>query len=151
ILREWEWSEHFAPEPETLRYCNFVADKRDLRRGIEFGCRVTAAASGELAWGWEIERADGRRARGLVLHRGIGPRSAATMPTSPGVESLRGEAYHTGLWPYEPVSFVGKRVAIIGTGATAVQAITEIAKTVGHLTVFQRTPNWCAPLHNSKI
>ena len=73
------------------------------------------------------------------------------MPTIPGVESFRGEAYHTGRWPHEPVSFADKRVAVIGTGATAVQAITEIAKTVGHLTVFQRTPNWCAPLHNSKI
>src|SRR5207237_209459 len=68
-----------------------------------------------------------------------------------GVEVFRGEAYHTGRWPHEPVSFVGKRVGIIGTGATAVQAITESAKTVGHLTVFQRTPNWCAPLHNSPI
>src|SRR5438046_10676341 len=73
------------------------------------------------------------------------------MPTIPGVESFRGEAYHTGLWPHEPVTFAGKRVAVIGTGATAVQAITEIAKTVGHLTVFQRTPDWCAPLHTSRI
>ena len=81
----------------------------------------------------------------------IGPLSAPTMPTIPGVETFRGEAYHTGRWPHSPVSFAGKRVAVIGTGATAVQAITEIAKTVGHLTVFQRTPNWCAPLHNRPI
>ena len=72
------------------------------------------------------------------------------MPTIPGIEDFRGEAYHTGTWPHEPVRFDGKRVAVIGTGATGVQAITEIAKTVGHLTVFQRTPNWCAPLHNSR-
>ena len=73
------------------------------------------------------------------------------MPAIPGVEDFRGEAYHTAAWPHQPVSFAGKRVAVIGTGATGVQAITEIAKTVGHLTVFQRTPNWCAPLHNSPI
>ena len=73
------------------------------------------------------------------------------MPAIQGVEGFRGEAYHTGTWPHEKVSFEGKRVAVIGTGATGVQAITEIAKTVGHLTVFQRTPNWCAPLHNSRI
>jgi cation diffusion facilitator CzcD-associated flavoprotein CzcO len=73
------------------------------------------------------------------------------MPAIPGLEDFRGEAYHTGTWPHEKVSFEGKRVAVIGTGATGVQAITEIAKTVGHLTVFQRTPNWCAPLHNSRI
>src|SRR5262245_21640663 len=151
ILREWEWSEHFAAQPETLRYCNFVADKLDLRRDIEFGCRIRGAAWDDAAGEWEIESEDGRRARARFVITAIGPLSAPTMPTIPGVESFRGEAYHTGLWPHEPVSFVGKRVAIIGTGATAVQAITEIAKTVGHLTVFQRTPNWCAPLHNSAI
>ena len=151
ILREWEWSEHFAAQPETLRYCNFVADKLDLRRDIEFRCRITAAVWDDEAGEWDIEREDGRRARARFLITAIGPLSAPTMPTIPGVETFRGEAYHTGLWPHEPVSFVGKRVAVIGTGATAVQAITEIAKTVGHLTVFQRTPNWCAPLHNSPI
>jgi cation diffusion facilitator CzcD-associated flavoprotein CzcO len=149
ILREWEWSEHFAAQPETLRYCNFVADKLDLRRDIEFDCRIRAATYDEAASEWEIESQDGRRARFLIT--AIGPLSAPTMPTIPGVESFRGESYHTGTWPHEPVSFAGKYVAVIGTGATAVQAITEIAKTVGHLTVFQRTPNWCAPLHNSKI
>ena len=151
ILREWEWSEHFAAQPETLRYCNFVADKLDLRRDIEFKCRIKAATYDEVASEWEIETEDGRRARARFLITAIGPLSAPTMPTIPGVESFRGEAYHTGRWPHEPVSFVGKRVGVIGTGATAVQAITEIGKTVGHLTVFQRTPNWCAPLHNSKI
>src|SRR6266567_1399426 len=131
LLREWEWSEHFTAQPETLRYCNFVADKLDLRREIEFK--------------------DGRQARARFLITAIGPLSAPTMPSIPGVESFRGESYHTGTWPHRPVSFAGKRVAVIGTGATAVQAITEIAKTVGHLTVFQRTPNWCAPLHNRPI
>jgi cation diffusion facilitator CzcD-associated flavoprotein CzcO len=151
ILREWEWSEHFAAQPETLRYCNFVADKLDLRRDIEFGCRITAALYDEATGEWELASEDGRRARSRFLITAIGPLSAPTMPAIPGVETFRGEAYHTGLWPHEPVSFAGKRVAVIGTGATAVQAITEIAKTVGHLTVFQRTPNWCAPLHNSPI
>jgi cation diffusion facilitator CzcD-associated flavoprotein CzcO len=151
ILREWEWSEHFAAQPETLRYCNFVADKLDLRRDIEFGCRITAAVYDEAAGAWEIETEGGRRERAPVLITAIGPLSAPTMPAIPGVESFRGEAYHTGRWPHAPVSFAGKRVGVIGTGATAVQAITEIAKTVGHLTVFQHTPNWCAPLHNSPI
>ena len=151
ILREWEWSEHFAPQPETLRYCNFVADKLDLRRDIELGCRVAAAVYDVAADEWAVESTDGRRMRARLLITAIGPLSAPTMPTIPGVESFRGEAHHTGRWPHEPVSFASKRVAVIGTGATAVQAITEIAKTVGHLTVFQRTPNWCAPLHNRPI
>ncbi|HEU5196796.1 MAG TPA: NAD(P)/FAD-dependent oxidoreductase [Methylomirabilota bacterium] len=151
ILREWEWSEHFAAQPETLRYCNFVADKLDLRRDIEFNCRITGAAWDDGAGEWEMASADGRLARARFLITAIGPLSAPTMPSIPGVESFCGEAYHTGRWPHGPVTFADKRVGIIGTGATAVQAITEIAKTVGHLTVFQRTPNWCAPLHNSPI
>src|SRR5262249_19727805 len=81
----------------------------------------------------------------------IGPLSAPTMPAIPGVEDFQGEAYHTGLWPHHPVSFQGKRVAVIGTGATGVQAITEIAKTAARLIVFQRTPNSCAPLQNARI
>jgi cation diffusion facilitator CzcD-associated flavoprotein CzcO len=151
LLREWEWSEHFAAQPETLRYCNFVADKLDLRRDIEFNRRIRGVFYDDAANQWEIESEDGRRARARFLVTAIGPLSAPTMPTIPGVESFRGESYHTGTWPHRPVSFVGKRVAVIGTGATGVQAITEIAKTVGHLTVFQRTPNWCAPLHNGAI
>jgi cation diffusion facilitator CzcD-associated flavoprotein CzcO len=151
LLREWEWTEHFAAQPETLRYCNFVADKLDLRRDIEFNRRIRAAVHDEAANQWEIEDEDGRRARARFLITAIGPLSAPTWPTLPGIESFRGESFHTGSWPHRPVSFEGKRVALIGTGASAVQAITEIAKTVGQLTVFQRTPNWCAPLHNSAI
>ena len=73
------------------------------------------------------------------------------MPNIPGISSFEGLSCHTHSWPKQGVDFAGKRVGIIGTGATAVQTIQEIAKTVGHLTVFQRTPNWCAPLHNGKI
>jgi len=73
------------------------------------------------------------------------------MPLIEGIDDFAGDAWHTARWPHRPVRFEGKRVAVIGTGASGVQAITEIAKTVGHLTVFQRAPNWCAPLRNSRI
>ena len=73
------------------------------------------------------------------------------MPNIPGIESFQGPSFHTHHWPKEPVSFAGKRVAVIGTGATGIQTITEVAKTAGHLTVFQRTPQQAAPLHNAKI
>ena len=151
LLRDWDWSEHFSPQPETLRYCNFVAERLDLRRDITFGWRVAAARWDEPAGQWEIESTDGRHARARVLVTAIGALSAPVMPKLPGVDEFRGEAYHTGLWPHHPVSFAGKRVGVLGTGATGVQAITEIAKTSGHLAVFQRSPNWCAPLRNNPI
>jgi len=151
LLREWDWSEHFSPQPETLRYCNLVADKLNLRRDIVFNSRVVSACYDDGDDRWEVVLEGGGRARSRFLITAIGPLSAPTMPTIPGVADFAGEAYHTGTWPHAPVSFANKRVAVIGTGATGVQAITEIAKTVGHLTVFQRTPNWCAPLHNSRI
>ena len=151
LLEEWEWSEHFAAQPETLRYLNYVADKFDFRRDIEFQSRVKAARYDETANRWEIELESGKRARAPYLITGVGPLSAPVMPNIPGKESFKGEAYHTGLWPHRPVDFEGRRVAIIGTGATGVQVIQEVAKTCARLTVFQRTPNWCAPLNNSRI
>ena len=151
LLEEWNWEEHFAGQPETERYLNYVADKFDLRRDIQFKSRVTAAHYQEDTRSWDVILEDGRRYTTRLLITAIGVLSAATMPTIPGVETFRGQSCHTHYWPKEPVRFEGKRVAVIGTGATGVQIITEVAKTVGYLTVFQRTPQWCAPLHNAKI
>jgi cation diffusion facilitator CzcD-associated flavoprotein CzcO len=151
LLEDWNWNEHFAPQPETLRYLNHVADRFDLRRDIQFRSRVTAAHYQEETRSWEVTLESGDRFQSRFLITAIGPLSAPTMPRIEGVETFKGASFHTARWPHEPVSFEGKRVAVIGTGATGVQTIQEVAKTAGHLTVFQRTPNWCAPLHNSKI
>jgi cation diffusion facilitator CzcD-associated flavoprotein CzcO len=151
LLDEWHWEEHFSAQPETERYLNYVADKFDLRRDIQFKSRVAAAHYQEDTRSWDLILEDGRRYTTRLLVTAIGVLSAATMPTIPGVETFRGQSCHTHYWPKEPVRFEGKRVAVIGTGATGVQTITEVAKTAGHLTVFQRTPQWCAPLHNAKI
>jgi cation diffusion facilitator CzcD-associated flavoprotein CzcO len=151
LLEEWEWSEHFSAQPETLRYLNFVADKFDLRRDIEFNCRVVKAAYDEGQNCWTIDMEGGASARARFLITAIGPLSAPTMPNIEGVDSFQGAAFHTSAWPHEPVDFTNKRVAVIGTGATAVQLIPEVAKTAGHLTVFQRRPNYCVPLLNSPI
>jgi cation diffusion facilitator CzcD-associated flavoprotein CzcO len=151
LLEEWDWEEHFAGQPETERYLNYVADKFDLRRDIQFKSRVTAAHYQEDTRSWDVLLEDGRRYTTRFLVTAVGVLSAATMPTIPGVETFRGQSCHTHHWPKEPVRFEGKRVAVIGTGATGVQTITEVAKTVGHLTVFQRTPQWAAPLHNGRI
>jgi cation diffusion facilitator CzcD-associated flavoprotein CzcO len=151
LLEEWNWSEHFAGQPETLRYLNLVADKFDLRRDIQFCSRVAAAVYAENVRRWNVTLDDGSRFSARFLITAIGPLSSPTMPRIEGVDTFEGQSFHTARWPHEPVDFAGKRVAVIGTGATGVQTIQTIARDVGHLTVFQRTPNWCAPLHNKKI
>jgi cation diffusion facilitator CzcD-associated flavoprotein CzcO len=151
LLDEWHWTEHFSPQPETLKYLNFVADKFDLRRDIQFKSRVKKAEWREATRDWQIALEDGSKHEARFLITAIGVLSAPTMPKIPGVETFKGLSCHTARWPHEGVDFTGKRVAVIGTGATGVQTIQEVAKTAGHLAVFQRTPNWCAPLHNGKI
>jgi cation diffusion facilitator CzcD-associated flavoprotein CzcO len=151
LLEEWDWTEHFASQPETERYLNYVADRFALRGNIQVKSRVKAAIFDEATTAWEIALEDGRRYRSRYLVTAVGPLSAPTMPRIEGIDDFEGAAYHTARWPKHPVEFGGKRVAVIGTGATGVQAIQEIAKSAGHLTVFQRRPNWCTPLHNRPI
>ncbi|MGE0222502.1 MAG: flavin-containing monooxygenase [Acetobacteraceae bacterium] len=151
LLAEWNWSEHFAPQPETLRYLNHVADRFDLRRDIQFNSRVTAARFDEDGRRWTVTLDSGEQHQSRFLVTAIGPLSADTMPRIPGVADFRGQSFHTYRWPKEPVDFSGKRVAVIGTGATGVQVIQTIAPLVAQLTVFQRTPNWCTPLNNRPI
>jgi cation diffusion facilitator CzcD-associated flavoprotein CzcO len=151
LLDEWDWEERFAGQPETERYLNYVADKFDLRRDIQFNAVVTAAHYQEDSRSWKVILDDGSHCTARFLITAVGVLSAEVMPRIPGIETFKGQSCHTHNWPKETVSFEGKRVAVVGTGATGIQAITEIAKTAGHLTVFQRTAQWSAPLHNSKI
>ncbi|MSP30841.1 MAG: NAD(P)/FAD-dependent oxidoreductase [Acetobacteraceae bacterium] len=151
LLEEWDWSEHFAGQPETLRYINHVVDRFDLRKDIRFNSRVRAAAFDEARCEWAISLDDGSTHTARFLITAMGPLSADTLPRIPGVDSFQGQSFHTYRWPHYPVDFAGKRVAVIGTGATGVQVIQTIAPLVGQLTVFQRTPNWCTPLHNRAI
>ena len=151
LLQEWDWKEHYSGQPENERYLNYVADKFDLRRDIEFNTRIVSAVYDFDENVWQVETVDGRRARGRFLITAVGILSAHYIPDFEGIDSFRGAWCHTGRWPKEGMDLAGKRVGIIGTGATAVQIIPEIAGEVGHLTVFQRTPNYCAPLRNSEI
>ncbi len=151
LLDEWDWSEHFAGQPETERYLNYMTDKFDLRRSISFSSKVVGCHYREESRSWNVILEDGSHHSCRFLVMAIGPLSAPTYPNVPGLESFVGEAYHTGLWPKHSVTFEGKRIAVIGTGASGVQVITEIAKTAKTLTVFQRRPNWCKPLHNRPI
>lgn len=151
VLKEWNWSENFAGQPEIERYCNLVADKLDLRKDIRFSSRVASAHYQDASNTWRVVLTDGTEFHSRILITGVGLLSAPTMPKFDGVEDFKGVSVHTGLWPKSGVDYAGKRVAIIGTGASGIQAIQEISKTAKQLTVFQRRPNWCTPLHNAPI
>ena len=151
LLQEWHWKELYSGQPENERYLNYVADKFDLRRHIRFNSRVESCVYDEDANRWELTMQDGHKARGQFLITAVGLLSAHYVPDFEGIHDFKGPWFHTGRWPKEGIDLAGKRVGVVGTGATAVQLITEIAREVGHLTVFQRTANYCAPLRNRPI
>ena len=151
LLQEWDWKELFSGQPENERYFNYVADKFDLRQDIQLSTRVSSAVYDEAQNVWEVHTDDGRRTRAQFLITAVGILSAHYLPDFEGLDSFEGDWRHTGMWPEEGMDLAGKRVGVVGTGATAVQLIPEIAKEVSHLTVFQRTPNYCVPLRNKEI
>jgi cyclohexanone monooxygenase len=151
LQQEWSWSERFAGQPEILAYANFVADRFDLRRDIQLETRVTAAHFDEKAGRWRIESAEGEVFSAQFCVMATGCLSTTKLPEITGRDSYEGATYHTGYWPHEGVDFRGKRVAVIGTGSSAIQAIPVIAEEAGHLTVFQRTPNYSIPSRNGPM
>lgn len=148
IQQEWTWSEKYAAQPEILAYANFVADKLDLRRSFTFNTRVVAAAWDDDNALWRISLDDGQSVTARFFITATGILSAGNIPDFPGKDTFKGETYFSGKWPHSPVDFAGKRVGIIGTGATAIQIIPKVAAQADHLTVFQRTPNYAVPLQN---
>ncbi|MFR9804137.1 flavin-containing monooxygenase [Pseudonocardia sp. RS010] len=151
LLDEWHWKERYSPQPENLRYLNYVADKFDLRRHMQFNCRVDRMDYDEATKSWRVQVSDGRTLTTRFVVTGIGLLTIPTYPRYEGLESFRGQSFHTHDWPHEPVELAGKRVAVVGTGATGIQVIAAIADQVEQLTVFQRRPNWAAPLNNRPI
>jgi cyclohexanone monooxygenase len=148
LQQEWDWSERFAGQPEIRRYLNHVADKFDLRRDIRFNSRVVSAHYREDRPEWEVETDRGDRARARFLVAGTGNLSAPKLQDFDGLDRYSGQVYRTSNWPEQSVDFTGQRVAVIGTGASGIQAIPVIAQQAAHLTVFQRTPNYATPLGN---
>ena len=145
LLDEWDWSEHFASQPEILRYLQHVADKFDLLKDIQFSSDVKSAVYDDDTRSWEIRLGDGNTYRSRFLITGVGNLSEPTLPKIEGIESFKAQSFHTSRWPHTSLKFAGTKVAVIGTGATGVQVIQEVSKDVGHLTVFQLRPEWCAP------
>ena len=151
LLAEWDWSERFPAQEETERYLNFVADRFDLRQDIRFGTRVSAADYDEGTGRWHVTTADGDDYDAQFLVMATGGLTETILPDIPGRDSFAGASYHTARWPKAPVDFRGKRVGVIGTGATGIQVIQTIAPEVEQLTVFQRTPNYTIPMRNPRL
>jgi len=148
LLQEWAWTERYPEQPEIIRYLNYVADRLDLKRDISFGTRVTSASFEAATNRWHVTTESGDRLSAKFLIAAVGCLSAANIPDIPGLDGFSGDWYHTGQWPHEGVDFTGKRVGMIGTGSTGIQAAPVIAETASHLTVFQRTANYSVPARN---
>ncbi len=148
LERDWEWSEKYAPQPEILRYAQHVADKHDLRRDIEFNTKVTSAAWDDVAKRWSISTATGTTLGAKHYVMATGCLSVPKEVDIDGTDRFKGDVYFTSRWPHEGVDFTGKRVAVIGTGSSAIQSIPIIAGQASQLTVFQRTPNFSMPANH---
>ncbi|HUS41445.1 MAG TPA: alpha/beta hydrolase fold domain-containing protein [Ilumatobacteraceae bacterium] len=151
LQQEWTWSERYAAQPEILRYAQFVADKHDLRRDVRFNTRVTSAEWNDDTHRWVIhtDTGDDLTCRHYIMATGC--LSMPKVPDIEGTDRFGGEVYFTSTWPHDGVDFTGKRVAVIGTGSSAVQSIPLIAAEADQLTVFQRTPNFSIPARNGPI
>jgi cyclohexanone monooxygenase len=148
LQQEWSWSERYAGQPEVRRYLDWVTDRLGLRDHMRFSTPVTGASWSESARRWRVRAGDSEtyEARFLVLATGF--LSAPVLPDIPGLPGFGGDLVHTAAWPADGVELAGRRVGVIGTAASGVQVIQEIASVVERLTVFQRTANWCFPLRN---
>ncbi|MGD9615313.1 MAG: flavin-containing monooxygenase [Alphaproteobacteria bacterium] len=151
LLKEWTWSERYPEQPEILRYLNYVTDRFDLRRDISFGARVVEARYDGAANRWHVATETGEHYDATYLITAVGCLSSANIPNIPGLDGFKGAWYHTGQWPHGRVDFTGKRVGMIGTGSTGIQAAPVIAETAAHLTVFQRTANYSIPARNAPL
>ena len=157
IMPEWTWTERFASQPELLRYAKTAAQRMNIRECYTFNVKVVSATFDDVANFWSLELSSGKRVTTRYLITAVGPLSATRMPDIPGIDKFKGESFHSSRWPRGdndgPLvsDFTGKRVGIIGTGATGVQIIPVVAQTASSLHVFQRTPNWCTPLGNHPL
>ncbi|MGE0419149.1 MAG: flavin-containing monooxygenase [Acetobacteraceae bacterium] len=148
IEQEWKWPETFSAQPDILRYANFVADRLDLRRDIQFNTKVTDATFDEATHRWTVRTDKGDVVSCQHFVMATGCLSSARRPDFKGADSFKGATYHTGHWPHHKVDFTGLRVGVIGTGSSAIQAIPVIAKEAKEVFVFQRTPNFSIPSRN---
>jgi cation diffusion facilitator CzcD-associated flavoprotein CzcO len=148
LEQEWEWTERYATQPEILRYARHVADRFELRRDIRFDTRIAGARYDEARQRWQLTSDRGKIFAAPVCILATGCLSVPNRPRIEGIEDFAGDVYHTGEWPHAGVDFTGRRVAVIGTGSSAIQSIPVIARDARHVTVFQRTASYAVPARN---
>ena len=145
LQQEWDWPQKYSEQKDILEYANHVADRFDLRTYIKFSTRVISAKYDENINMWNIKTDIGDEYEARFFIMATGTLSVPNEPKFEGLNSFKGEWYMTGNWPHQEPDLEGKKVGIIGTGSSAIQAIPVIAEKAKHLTVFQRTPQYSIP------
>ncbi len=148
LLDEWQWSERFPGQAEIKRYLHYVADKFDLRDRVQLNTRIASAHWDESAARWVVTSEAGQVWRARYLISCVGMLSAPKLPPFAGHDQFKGDIVHTARWPQQGIDLTGKRVGVVGTGATGIQVIQTIASQVAQLTVFQRTPQYAVKMNN---
>ena len=151
LQQQWSWTERYASQPELLRYCDHVADRFKLRPNMQFDTKVTAAHYDQTSARWTIRTSRGEQVSAKYCVLATGFLSSGNLPDFVGLADYQGNKYLTSRWPQEGVDFSGQRVAVIGTGSSAVQSIPIMAQQAKHLTVFQRTPSFSIPARNGPL
>lgn len=145
LQQDWEWTRRYADQAEIMRYIQHVMDRFDLERDIEFHTRVQQMVYSDATASWTVRTDTGHEITARYVITATGCLSEPNVPEIPGLDSFAGDVLHTGRWPHHHVALGGKRVGVIGTGSSGVQAIPLIARDARHLTVFQRTPAYTLP------
>ena len=151
LQQQWEWTERYPKQAEILSYINHVADRFALRPDIQLDTRVISAAYDEDCNRWNVRTERGEQVTARYLISAGGCLSAARVPDMPGLADFKGNWYHTGNWPHQPVDFSGQRVGVIGTGSSGIQCIPAIASQAAQVVVFQRTANFSIPAWNRPL
>jgi cyclohexanone monooxygenase len=150
LLQDWDWTTRYLEQADVLAYLEHVVERYDLARDIQLDTEVTAAVFDEATDLWQVTTGTGETTTSRYLVNALGLLAKSNIPDIPGRDTFAGRLVHTNAWP-EDLDITGKRVGVIGTGSTGTQFITAAAKTAGHLTVFQRSPQYCVPSGNGPV
>ena len=151
LNNDWEWSERFPTQPEIRRYMNYVADKFDLRKDIQLNTRIKSAVWNAESSTWLITSEDSEQWEARFFLSCVGMLSAPTTPDFPDREQFKGTILHTARWPQNGIDLKGKKVGVVGVGATGIQVIQTLAPEVGELKVFMRTPQYAVKMNNYEM